>query len=127
MSQLDGIEAWYEPYFTARKLGPERFAHTLASGYFAEKYTTLKESGHTFTTDMEGGYDTTLCTYDWVKNQLEDNDLQGIQMVFVKEMIEGIIGRYDSIASGFTHSFLIRHASVKSVCIFENDDQHHSK
>lgn len=109
MSQLVASEVWYEPYFVVRTLGPQRTAQTRASQHHAMKYEEdMNQSGVNIENVLQGGLDSSLYTCDWVKSQLERN-LPEKKVVFVKEMIEGIIGQYDAIPDGFQHAFLIRH------------------
>ena len=54
------------------------------------------------------GYDETLSSYSWCKEQLEA-DYPDKRLVFAKDISSAVCTRFEHIPDGYTHSFLIRH------------------
>ena len=50
----------------------------------------------------------TIASYPWIKEQLEI-DAADKKLIFVKEIVIGITGKYDKLPKGFRHAFLLRH------------------
>ncbi|XP_071953470.1 uncharacterized protein [Antedon mediterranea] len=95
MESIDNVAIYLEPYGCAEHFGPE--------GRLIPKDTSP--------TEME-------YTYDKVKASLEDKSLEN-KCVFVKDMGYAVHKRYDKIAKGYKHSFLIRHP-IKSFLSYYN-------
>ncbi|XP_033117044.1 uncharacterized protein LOC117116985 [Anneissia japonica] len=85
MEGIPNVAIYLEPYGSAEHFGPE--------GRLIPQNTPPTETEYTF---------------DKVKLMLEGDALTN-KYVFVKDMAYGVHGRYDKIAKGFKHSFLIRH------------------
>ena len=49
-----------------------------------------------------------IASYPWIKEQLEI-DAPDKKLIFVKEIVIGITGKYDKLPKGFRHAFLLRH------------------
>ena len=50
----------------------------------------------------------TIASYPWIKEQLEI-DAPDKKLIFVKEIVIGITGKYGKLPKGFRHAFLLRH------------------
>ncbi|XP_071944370.1 uncharacterized protein [Antedon mediterranea] len=98
MESIDNVAIFYEPYCSADHYGPEGGRRCI-----------MKKEG--FPYEMK-------YTFDGVKAILEDSSLAN-KCVFVKDFGDAVHNRYDKIAKGYTHSFLIRHP-IKSFLSFYN-------
>ncbi|XP_033117048.1 uncharacterized protein LOC117116988 [Anneissia japonica] len=85
MESVPNVAIFYEPYASAEHFGPE--GRLVPQG--------------TQPTEME-------YTFDKVKLMLEDDALTK-KVVFVKDLAYAVDRRYEKIAKGFKHTFLIRH------------------
>ena len=62
---------------------------------------------HGDNTDLPLAFDTSVCSYDWVKKTLEA-DYPGKKLIFCKDMVFGVDGKYHVLPKGFRHTFIIR-------------------
>ncbi|XP_071954270.1 uncharacterized protein [Antedon mediterranea] len=95
MESIHNVAIYHEPYGCADHYGPE---------------------GRVI--PMDASPSEMQCTYDYVKASLEDKSLKN-KCVFVKDMGYAVHKRYDKIAKGYKHSFLIRHP-IKSFLSYYN-------
>ncbi|XP_071944181.1 uncharacterized protein [Antedon mediterranea] len=95
MESIDNVAIYYEPYGCADHYGPEGRLFSMDNSPAELEYT-----------------------YDKVKASLEDKSLEN-KCVFVKDMGYAVHKRYDKIAKGYKHSFLIRHP-IKSFLSYYN-------
>ena len=91
----------YEPYLCARWFGPDaEKEEMLELTRKSCKVARLEKSAVRF--------DTSLFSYKWVKEQLEEAHV-GKKFIICKEMAFAIRHRLEFMPSGYRHAFLIRH------------------
>ncbi len=89
-SSGDDVQIYHEMYTAAYHLGPDRQVDIPVP-----VATRMIKEGH--------------FTYDWVRTELERTRSDGTRLVFCKELGYTIHNRFNSLPTGFTHTFLIRH------------------
>ncbi|XP_072018470.1 uncharacterized protein [Amphiura filiformis] len=109
MSFVAGCQVIDEPYTAAYHIGPERVKLQPQLEQFVGPIMQSQfEQMKAIPLEADLAYDHDVCTYEWVKGQLEA-DYPGHSVVFCKEMAYGLQGKYDMIPQGYRHVFLIRH------------------
>ena len=113
LSFVPGMRIFYEPYITAQMLGPERLP--LGTGNKYDEQCLHNYSEERILKQMpslpEGAtnwFSADVCTYDWVKSQLENASDPDAQVIFCKDIAFAVADHYDKIPEGFQHIFLIR-------------------
>ena len=96
ISNVDDFQVWCEPYLMVQQAQ----VTSLPDHFTSLNPETIPKHFYSMFGDCN--------TYDWVKEQLE-GEFPGKRLVFVKEMVKGILGQYEFIPKGYRHSFLIRH------------------
>ncbi|XP_072049364.1 uncharacterized protein [Amphiura filiformis] len=113
MTHVDDSIVWHEPYLYARRLGTDG-ADREKFRIMAEQGMKAKGVGGNFDAIigmakmLPFGYVGSEVSYQWVKEQLQA-DAPGKKLIFNKDMVEGIVDKYDAIPEGFRHVFLLRH------------------
>lgn len=115
MSNVDGVEAWHEPYTMAY------MSTTLWNPMFKPENVKLTDIRKRLLNPdpkiMEMAFnalprgklqDQKLFTFPWVKEQLDSCPSEGKNAVFVKDMAFAVKGRFEQLPKGFHHTFLIR-------------------
>ncbi len=108
MSNVKGIQILNEPYYAACELGPESVIAEQHQDY-TSAFTNYKATENTiYETNLKMAVDDNVCTFDWAKEALEV-DYPGKDIVFCKDIVDAIVGRYGKLPKGFRHTYLIRH------------------
>ena len=110
MSFVEGVQIINEPFQCAATLGPEgvMWGQQSAEGgddyleSMAQQIEQIDQGGESW-----HGWDDKCCTYKWVKNTLE-SDYPGKKLVFCKDLISGIVNKYEYLPKGYQHTFIIR-------------------
>ena len=125
MTFVDNSVAWHEPYVFANRCGPDgtikaeidkalRERSGIQLPLVAEYYTTANKVVPTEVTINNNSstasnvYEASTHSFQWIKEQLESPH-PGTDLIFVKDMAQGITGHYDAIPRGYHHTFLMRH------------------
>lgn len=111
MTQVEDSINWHEPYLYARRMGPdgpdaEKFKAMMTK--MIEKMGVSREAMMAAAQALPYGYEARKRPYQWIKDQLEA-DAPGKKLIFCKDMVEGIVDKYDALPSGFRHTILLRH------------------
>ena len=61
-----------------------------------------------------------------MKEQLE-SEAPGKKLIFKKDMVEGIVGKYDALPDGFRHVFLLRHPLKVNCAVLHKTSKQISK
>ena len=61
-----------------------------------------------------------------MKEQLE-SEAPGKKLIFNKDMVEGIVGKYDALPDGFRHVFLLRHPLKVNCAVLHKTSKQISK
>ena len=114
LSCIPGVRLFYEPYFAAWGLGPERCNHGMANEDLFEHYYALvqedmRKAGSKALFPDTNWFDHEAWTFDTVKNQLKTSFDPNVRLVVSKDPAYAIAGNYDKIPDGYQHVFLIRH------------------
>ncbi|XP_072029219.1 uncharacterized protein [Amphiura filiformis] len=122
MTYVPDTVAWHEPWMQVKKFGKDRADPT------DERFRQMVEKlgGKAAVDKIEGGFDASNCTYDWIKDKLE-GDFPGKKMVFVKELAATVINQTNTIPDGFRHTFLIRHPVKFAQSVFKIMAKAHAK
>ena len=96
ISNVDDFQVWCEPYLMVQVAR----VTSLPDNFTSVNPETIPKHFYSMCSDYN--------KYEWVKKQLE-GEFPGKRLVFVKEMVKGILGQYEFIPKGYRHTFLIRH------------------
>ena len=110
MSFVDGVQIINEPFQCAWSLGPEGIMGGQGSNLGDAETDKLLDDLGAQIKQIDGGatgWDDKYCTYKWVKKTLE-SDYPGKKIVFCKDLISGIHGKYEYLPKGYQHTFIIR-------------------
>ena len=111
LSFVPGAQIFYEPFLTAWEIGPECSVVSSGESAVNEKFYSQIER-MVPTLDIQypdtNWFDSHVCTYEWVKNNLESEFDSDVEMVLCKDMVYAMTGHYDKIPQGYQHVFLIR-------------------
>ena len=107
MSYVDGIQIINEPYITAFNAGPERKigGNNMVQDGVVDFMNNAREEVKSI--EDITGWDDEICTYQWVKDTLEA-EYPNKKLVFVKDLIPGIVDKFHMLPRGYRHTFLIR-------------------
>ncbi|XP_022104329.1 branched-chain-amino-acid aminotransferase-like protein 2 [Acanthaster planci] len=102
LSFVQDAQVLCEPFTAAHHVGPDsNFDHT---GDTAE--AALRETVPGVAETV--GFDSSQCTYKWVKEQLEKAHT-GKKFIFCKDMAYSVTGHFEFLPKDYKHLFLIRH------------------
>ena len=96
-----------EPYVSAVAYGPDSQQWGDASLNKMRDDIEEELENQDDNTDLPLAFDTSICSYDWVKKTLEA-DYPGKKLIFCKDMVVGLDGKYNALPKGFRHTFIIR-------------------
>ncbi|XP_072044812.1 uncharacterized protein [Amphiura filiformis] len=106
LSHMPNIQIISEPYTYAYYFGPESKVWQASE---AKNTKAAMEMGETVGMESKPGwFHESICTYKWAKETLEAA-YPGKSVIFTKEIAHAITGHRDMLATGFRHTFLIRH------------------
>ena len=118
MSFVDGSQIINEPYNSAMVIGPEGMMSVSQQQKGNEITQAIdKKLLDKIDEKQDGdatGWDDSLCTYQWVKDTLEGN-FHGKKLVFAKDLVTGIHGKYEYLPKGYDHTFMIRNPLKVSI------------
>ena len=107
MSFVEDVQIIHEPYLCAKQSGPEKRSgdmNDVTKGFQEMLKQSHADAQHA---DDIQGWDDKDCTFQWIKDTLEA-DYPNKKFVFCKDMITGIVGKFDMIPRGYRHTFLLR-------------------
>ena len=96
-----------EPYVSAFIYGPDSKQLQDASLNKMQDDIDKELEDQDDNTDLPLAFDTSICSYDWVKKTLEA-DYPGKKLVFCKDMVTALNGKYHVLPKGFRHTIIIR-------------------
>lgn len=106
-SYVPSTQVIHEPFGCAHGLGPEK---TMLPGTTVEdykKYDAAFAGMEQMMAKFTMAFDAGQCTFQFAKEQLEA-EYPGKEVVFCKDMVHGIHGKYDYLPKGYRHTFIIR-------------------
>ncbi|XP_038061989.1 branched-chain-amino-acid aminotransferase-like protein 2 [Patiria miniata] len=106
MNGVPDSKMFYEPYTTAYLFGPDRPYDSAPRPSDSSECGSVDVAGKPC--DAVSGFDDSICTYKWVKEQLEA-PFQGKQLIFCKDMAYCLNKSYEHLPQGYKFIFLIRH------------------
>ena len=110
MSGIPNSMMFYEPYTSAHLFGPDQ-PYGDAPGPADDVTSPANDSKQVYPEIAIGeavsGYDDSICTYKWVKEQLEAPH-QGKQVIFIKDVAYSLNKKYEFLPTGYKYIFLIR-------------------
>ena len=113
LSFVPGMKIFCEPYSAAYQFGPECRPVDKDNKYDAPclyhfSDERIQKATQSLTDENRNWFSADVCTYNWVKNQLENAHDPDAQVIFCKDFAFAITDHYDKIPEGFKHIFLIR-------------------
>ena len=113
LSFVPGMRIFYEPYCAAYQFGPECRPIDKENKYdeqclYNYSEARMQKSARCLPDEDSNWFSADICTYDWIKNQLENAHAPDAQVIFCKDIAFAITDHYDKIPVGFKHIFLIR-------------------
>ena len=103
IGDIDGVQIVCEAYKQAYFHGPD--ADTLP---IPESYQAYRREAKLIEMDLPKAFKDEICSYEWVKTTLE-GPFPNKSVVFGKDFVHCMRGRYDMLPRGYKHAFLIRH------------------
>ena len=106
LSFVEDSKVLFEPFSAALIVGPDRVEYVAPNFVNKEIYDFFLN----YSPDDDGGqgFDSSQCSYAWVKEQLEQAHT-GKRLVFGKDMAYVMTSHKDSIPRGYRHLLLLRH------------------
>ncbi|XP_071802738.1 uncharacterized protein [Asterias amurensis] len=109
LSFVDGLQVVMEPYSSAFYAGPEskvkeQYVNSLAPTereMFEKAWRNGEQDIH--------GYDESICTYGYVRDEILQVPYEDTKFLFCKDMAFHLVAKYHMLPMGFKYSFLIRH------------------
>ncbi|XP_072043357.1 uncharacterized protein [Amphiura filiformis] len=117
---VDRSIAWHEPFIFANRCAPDGTIRAIIEKTRRDEpstelpliaeYQTLKHKHFpsALCSSSDNIYEASNHSFSWIKQQLEAPQ-PGKDLIFVKDMVQGIDGHYYGIPDGFRHTFLMRH------------------
>ena len=96
-----------EPYRSAFRGGPERKKVNMNNP--VEKRLQERLDHYTLYDEKIRGFDDSLCTYGFIRDELLEASDKDIKILFCKAMAYCLDANYHMLPKGFKYSFLIRH------------------
>ncbi len=108
LSFAEGTRVVIEPYETAFHSGPERKSQTpdLTNPVDKRLVEILDPTG---CDEDIGGFEASVCTYGYVRDELLQASYKDTKILFCKDMVFYLDAKYHMLPTGFKYSFLIRH------------------
>ncbi len=103
LSYIDDIQVFYEPCVTAYHFGPDADEKRRA---VIAKFVEFASANRM---ELEHAFDHNICSYKWIKQELESEDYPGKKILLAKDQAYCLDERYDMLPTGFRYAFLIRH------------------
>ena len=119
MTFVDNSVIWHEPFVFANRCAPDgtiraviektrKEEPSIELPLIAEYQTLQNKEVPSNLTSTDNIYEASTRSFSWIKHQLEAPQ-PGKDLIFVKDMVQGIDGHYDAIPDGYKHTFLMRH------------------
>ncbi|XP_071959478.1 uncharacterized protein [Antedon mediterranea] len=103
MSNLEDVQIINQPYISALLVGPDN-ERTITS----RVQRNLKETTSALATYCEETWDSEVCCYQYINENILEAEYPGKKVVFVKDMSHAIIKQLDMLPKGYRHAFIIR-------------------
>ncbi|XP_022108114.1 branched-chain-amino-acid aminotransferase-like protein 2 [Acanthaster planci] len=109
LSFVEDSLIFFEPYFCAYLHGPQRFVPEVPDADEEARIANYERNAAAVTS-VEGGFEASECTYQWVKERLEEDHGEK-RFVFCKDFASAVItgDKLKFLPRGYQHVFLIRH------------------
>ncbi|XP_071787122.1 uncharacterized protein [Asterias amurensis] len=107
LSFVEGLQVVLEPYGCAFKSGPERKnPNPDLTDPYEQRLHELRSAP---VDDEVRGYEDSVCTYSFVRDELLSASYKDTKILFCKDMAYYLDTKYHMLPRGFRYSFLIRH------------------
>ena len=107
LSFVEGLQVVNEPYESAFRSGPESKTINLDNPLIKRMGELID---HDTPCDEEiRGFDESVCTYSFIRDDLLEASDKEIKIIFCKDMAYYLDANYHMLPKGFKYSFLIRH------------------